>query len=415
MPREVPYIQIAQEHSEIKDELLASIEKVIDHGQFILGPELDEFEKIFAQLCQTSHAVGVNSGTDALILSLQALGIGDGDEVITPPNSFVASTSSVIIAGAKPVFVDVGEDYNIDPDLIEAAITPRTKAILPVHLTGRPAQMEQICQIADRHNLMIVEDAAQSVTAELNGRRVGSFGITGCFSCHPLKTLNACGDAGIITTDDIKLAEDLKVRRNLGLKNRNEAIYWGGNSRLDTLQASILITKSKHLDTWTEQRRANATLYRKYLDNIPNELFSMPCDKEGEKSVYHTFVAQADDRDNLQKHLSQNNISTAIHYPVPIHLHPVAKDLGYQKGDFPKTESQAEKIISLPIFSSTHISLPPNVDSPIDFLITFRIVYLEIILPLEVLFFIARLEKSGLLKEEDIEYVSQKIREFYQK
>ena len=321
---------------------------MLDHGQFILGDEVDEFERLFAELCGTSYAVGVNSGTDALILSLKALGVGPGDEVITVSNSFVASTGCVALVGASPVFIDVREDYNMDPGLIEAAITEKTKAILLVHLTGRPADMDPIMEVARKHGLYVVEDSAQAVGAEYKGQRVGSFGDVGCFSLHPLKTLNACGDGGVLTTNDVSLYKDLKILRNLGLRTRDDCVVWGLNSRLDTLQAAILICKLDHMNEWTDKRRANAWFYQELLENVPQVI--CPVEKSYERSVYHTFVIQADRRDGLREYLSNSGIGTAIHYPIPIHLHKAAENLGYGVGSFPVTERQAGKILSLPVY-----------------------------------------------------------------
>lgn len=344
----VPYVNLIGQNALIKTEVMAAIEAVIDHGHFILGDEVSEFERKFADLCQVPYAVGVNSGTDALTIALQTLNIGQGDEVITVPNSFIASTSCIAIVGAQPVFVDVGPDYNMDPNLLEAAITPRTKAILPVHLTGRPANMDPILEIAQRYDLYVIEDAAQSVVAEYKGKRVGSLGTIGCFSLHPLKTLSACGDGGILTTHDARLYESFKTRRNIGLATRDDCVMWAGNSRLDTLQAAVLLVKLGHLKEWTERRRENASIYRELLTDIPQ--VESPQELKYEKAVYHTFVIQADNRNRLRSHLAENGVGSAIHYPNPIHSQTVASWLGYQQGTFPVTESQASRILSLPVF-----------------------------------------------------------------
>ena len=348
----VPYVNLQAQHRPIKDKLLAAVGGVFDHGRFILGPEVEEFESRFAQLCGTDYAVGVNSGTDALILSLKALGIGPGDEVITPPNSFLASTSCITLLGARPVFVDVGDDYNIDPVLIEPAITKRTRAILPVHLTGRPADMDPIMEIARAHELYVVEDCAQAICAEYRGKRVGSFGHVGCFSLHPLKTLNACGDGGVLTTNDIALYRELKTLRNHGLVTRDESVNWGQNSRLDTLQAAILLAKLEYLEEWTEGRRANACFYHQHLSGLAD--VDLPADRSYERAVYHTFVVQTDCRDALRTYLSDRGIGTAIHYPIPIHLQKAASGLGYKVGSFPVTERHANRVLSLPIYPEVH-------------------------------------------------------------
>ena len=349
----VPYVDLGTQHSPIKDELLNAVSQVLDHGMFILGQEVEELERQFAAVCGVDFAVGVNSGTDALILSLKALGVGLGDEVITVVNSFVASTSCINLVGATPVLVDVRDDMNIDPALIEAAITPKTKAILPVHITGRPADMDQIMDIAERHDLYVIEDCAQSVGAKYNGRPVGSIGITGCYSLHPLKTLNACGDGGIITTNDPVIYQELKYLRNHGLKTREDCIMWGLNSRLDTMQAAMLLVKMKYLDEWTEKRRSNARYYQEHLAEV--EEIQLPSDDESEWAVYHTFVIQASNRDQLKEHLAKKHIRTVVSYPTPIHLQPAAAVLPYSFGSFPIAERQAERMLNLPVSSELDV------------------------------------------------------------
>jgi dTDP-4-amino-4,6-dideoxygalactose transaminase len=252
------------------------------------------------------------------------------------------------MVGARPVFVDVLDDYNINPALIEQAITPHTKVILPVHLTGRPADMAPILEIARKYGLYVVEDCAQAVSAEYRGQRVGSLGDVGCFSLHPLKTLNACGDGGVLTTNDPALAQEFKVLRNIGLKERDDCVLWGHNSRLDTIQAAMLLVKLDYLDQWTEQRQSNAQNYRELLGGMPQ--VQCPIDQNYERSVYHTFIVQADRRDSLKAHLTKKGVGTAIHYPIPIHLHKAAEHLGYSSGDFPVSERQAQRIISLPVY-----------------------------------------------------------------
>jgi dTDP-4-amino-4,6-dideoxygalactose transaminase len=345
---EIPFVNITAQHKPIKDEILTAISKVIDHSQFILGDEVAEFERQFAELCGVRYAIGVNSGTDALILALKSVGIGPGDEVITVPNSFITSTSCIMFLGATPVFVDVRDDYNIDPSKIEQAITQRTRAIIPVHLTGRPSDMDKILKISKSYNLFVIEDCAQAVTSEYKGRRVGSFGDIGCFSLHPLKTLNACGDGGMLTTNNEELYEKLKLLRNNGLKTRDECEMWSDNSRLDTLQAAILLVKLKYLEKWTEKRRSNAHFYQKHLANLSQ--VKVPFDKPYERAVYHTFVIQAEQRDLLKSHLAKCGISTNIHYPIPIHLQKAASVLGYKLGSFPVTEELSKNILSLPVY-----------------------------------------------------------------
>jgi dTDP-4-amino-4,6-dideoxygalactose transaminase len=330
----------------VKAQLLAAIDRVLDHGQYVLGPEVEEFERRFAAVCGAPFAVGLSDGTHSLLLALRALGIGPGDEVITAPNSFLASAASIALAGARPVFADVRDDLNIDPDQVAAAVTSRTRAIMPVHLTGRPADMERIGATAERHGLHIVEDAAQAVGATLNGRPVGSFGAAGCFSLHPLKNLAACGDAGVVTTTDRKLADQLRAARNHGLRGRDDCGAWGYNARLDTIQAAILNEKLPYLERWTAAKRGIAARYRDALCGV----VGVPVDRPGEGAVYQTFVIRADRRDDLQRHLAARGVDAKVHYPTPLHLQEAAADLGYSRGDFPITERLATEILSLPIY-----------------------------------------------------------------
>jgi dTDP-4-amino-4,6-dideoxygalactose transaminase len=344
----VPYIDLSPQHKNIKSELIEAFSGIIESGQFILGEEVKKFEKSFANLCGTKYVVGVANGTDALFLTMKALGIGKGDEVITAPNSFLASASSIAIAGATPVFADVRDDFNLDPEKVRKAITPKTKGIIAVHLTGRPAPMAELSDIAKQYNLYLIEDAAQAICAEYKGKRVGGLGVAGCFSLHPLKNLSACGDGGVITTNNDDLFNYLIKARNHGLKNRDESDFWSYNSRLDNLQAAILNVKLKELDKWTERRREIANIYYQKLKNIDNLI--LPFDKEFEKAVFHTFIIQIQQRDSLKQFLAEKGIDTKIHYPVPIHMQDAAKYLGYKKGNFPVTEKQAETILSLPVF-----------------------------------------------------------------
>jgi len=342
----VKYIDLPAQSLSIRTELLAAVAQVLESGEFILGCQVERFEKRFADLCGCAHALGVANGTDAIVMAFKALGIGPGDEVITAANSFLASAAAITLVGAKPVFVDVREDCNIDPELIEPALTPRTKAILPVHLTGKPADMHPILEIARGRNLHVIEDAAQAVSASYHGKRVGSFGVIGCFSLHPLKNLNACGDGGVMTTGDESLWNKLAKMRNHGLRNRDESEFWGFNSRLDSLQSAILNVKLDHLNEWTQERRRTAAFYREQLDGV----VQCPSDQPHEQSVYHTFVIQAEQRDELQRFLLEAGIETKVHYPIPIHLQPAARDLGYRRGDLPVTERLAQTILSLPIY-----------------------------------------------------------------
>ena len=321
---------------------------VVSTGLFTLGPELQEFETKFAQLHQVKYAIGVANGTDALILIMKALGIGTGDEVITAPNSFIATAGSIAMVGARPVFVDVDQSYNIDPSLIEKAITSKTKAILPVHLTGSPADMSAINKVAKKHKLYVIEDAAQAVSAVYKNKPVGSWGIAAEFSLHPLKNLNIWGDGGMITTNDSKLYEKLKMWRNHGLKNRDECEFFAHNARLDTLQAALGSMLIEKINDVTDIRRRNADFYDRQLKSLsPNVI--VPPRRSNVRDVFHTYVIQVMNRPELIKFLDKVGIESKVHYPIPLHLQKAAEYLGYKKGDFPVTESQTEKILSLPI------------------------------------------------------------------
>lgn len=355
---QIPYINLGLQHLQVKDDILKSIEKILTSGQFILGQSLQEFEQSFATLCGTKYALGVANGTDALILSMRAIEIGQGDEVITAPNSFLSSASSIILSGAKPVFADVRDDFNVDPEKIKKVITSHTKAIIAVHLTGHPAEMEEILKIAQEYKIAVIEDAAQAVGAEYKGKKVGSFGITGCFSLHPLKNLSACGDGGVIITNNDEVYNKLIKTRNHGLKNRDECECWSFNSRLDNLQAAILNIKIKKIQQWNDRRRQIASTYQHKFKTL-NIL--LPEDKEYEKSVYHTFIIQTDQRDKLKDYLFTKGIDTKIHYPIPIHLQQAAKELNYKKGDFPIAEKQCQTILSLPIY-------PELTDEQVDYI-----------------------------------------------
>lgn len=345
----VPYVDLGAQYSGIKQQVLDRIGTLLDSGAFIMGEELATFEKSFAELCGTKYAIGVANGTDALFLSLMALGIGKGDEVITAPNSYLASGSSIALAGATPVFADVLDDMNLDPQAVRKAITPRTKAIIAVHLTGRPARMEELLAIAKEHDLKVIEDCAQAIGATLNGQHVGSFGVTGCFSLHPLKNLAAAGDGGVITTNDDAVHAHLLKARNHGMRDRDHSAFFSYNSRLDNLQAAVLNVKLRELPRWTDRRRAIAAMYQFGLSGVGDLL--IPKDANGERAVYHTFIIQTMHRDALKAFLEERGIDTKIHYPVPIHLQQAAAYLGYKRGDFPVTEKQCATILSLPVFA----------------------------------------------------------------
>ncbi len=344
--RRVPYVNFPAQYAEERNEIMALVDDVFSKGAFVGGDYIAQLEAAIAEVVGVKHVIALNSGTDALILAMKGFGIGSGDEVITPPNSFVASTAAITAVGAIPVFVDVKPDQNIDPALIKAAISGRTKAIMPVHLTGRVAEMDRIMEIAEQYDLKVIEDAAQSFGSRYQDVMSGAIGHAGCFSAHPLKNLNAAGDAGFITTDDDSLAEHARLLRNHGLKDRETVVTWGTVSRMDNLQAAFLTMRLKHTDDVVEKRRANAQLYRDLLQD--SAVFMPPC-VQAEFNTFHTFVVQIERRDALRAYLAECGIETAVHYPVPIHLQPAAVGLGHKSGDFPATEYQASRIVSLPI------------------------------------------------------------------
>ena len=344
--RQVPYVNFRAQFEEERSEILGAVEDVFTTGQFVSDAAVAKLEQELADYIGVKHVIALNSGTDALLLGMKAIGIGPGDEVITPPNSFVASTAAIVLLGATPVFADVRDDQNIDPDAVAAAITSRTKAIMPVHLTGRMADMRPLMQLAEKHGLAVIEDAAQSVGSLYEGRQAGTFGLISCFSAHPLKNLNAAGDGGFVTTDDDAIANKIRLLRNHGLIDRNTVQNWGTVSRMDVLQSEFLRVRLKRLDSVIERRRRNAENYRRLLADMP---VFVPPDRNFEFNTFHVFVIQTDRRDELQKYLGNNGVGTAIHYPIPIHLQPAAVELGHKRGDFPMTERQADRILSLPI------------------------------------------------------------------
>lgn len=341
----VPYVNFTKQFEESREETMAAIEAVMRRGDFILGREVTEFENEFAKLCGVKHALGVANGTDSLIICMRILGIGPGDEVITTSNSWISSASSIALIGAKPVFVDVASDQNMDPMLLEKAITRKTKCIMPVHLTGRSARMPEILAIAKKHGIPVLEDAAQAAGASVAGIKAGAGGLFGSFSLHPLKNLNATGDAGIITTSDDEMAVQIKKWRNHGMRNRDEIDFWGYNSRLDTVQAAILLPRLRRLPEVIEKRRA---LAKRYVAGL-SEIVECPVERDDEFHTYHVFVIQCDRRDELQAFLLAKGIDTKVHYPIPIHLQKAAEGLGYKRGSLPVTERQMGRILSLPI------------------------------------------------------------------
>lgn len=366
----IPFIDLRPQYLEIKKRLDSALLNLFKKGDFILGREVKLFEKEFAKYCNVKFAVGVNSGTDALFLGLLSLGIGKGDEIIVPAFTFIASSLAISFTGARPVFVDIDEKtYNIDINKIKNAITKRTKAILPVHLYGQPADMQPILKIAKKYDLKIVEDACQAHGAIYknpksqrgpqereggggvgvpNPKKVGSLGDIGCFSFYPTKNLGCCGDGGMVVTDNESIYKKLLMLRDYGRKSRYEHTSIGYNSRLDTIQAVILRIKLKYLDKWNVLRRDKAHFYTDKLKGT--EDITVPYEADYAYHVYHIYAIRVKDRDKLVKRLTDKGIGVLIHYPIPLHLQKVYKDLGYKKGDFPAAEKVANEIISLPMY-----------------------------------------------------------------
>ena len=344
----VNFLDLKSQYSSIKEEINEAIQKVLDSTAFAAGPFVKSFEENFAQAHKARFCVGVNSGTAALHAALMALDIKTGDEVIVPANTFFATPESVSLAGATPVFVDCEEDfYNIDVTKIEQAITKKTKAIIAVHLYGQPAQMDKIKEIADKHDLLLLEDCAQAHLAEYDNKPVGTFGACGCFSFYPGKNLGAYGEGGAIITNDENLYKKLMKIRDHGMSQKYHHDIIGHNYRLEGMQGAILDVKLKHLDSWTNVRRKNADLYRTLLKENKNIVLPMEMPKA--KHVYHLFVIRTPKRDELQKYLAENGIYTGLHYPIPCHLQKAYEGLGYKVGDFPASEKYAGEILSLPM------------------------------------------------------------------
>lgn len=344
----VPFVDLRAQYQSIKDEVQEAVTGVMERCDFVLGGKVAEFEKAFADYCGAQYGIGVDSGYSALEILVQAHGIGPGDEVITAANTFIATTLAITNSGAVPVLVDMDpKTYNLDPSKIEAAITPNTKAIMPVHLYGQPADMDAIMAVAEKHNLVVIEDASQAHGSKVNGKRVGGIGHSAGFSLYPGKNLGGYGDAGIITTNDPEIDEKCRMLRNLGMKVKYYHDIKGYNHRLDTMQAAVLCVKLPHLDSWSQNRRNAAAMYTEKLKGLnvitPHEAgFAEP--------VYHLYVIQVEDRDGLQKHLGEAGVASGIHYPIPIHMQDAYAELPYQEGSFPETEAYAKNILSLPIY-----------------------------------------------------------------
>ncbi|MEE3258771.1 MAG: DegT/DnrJ/EryC1/StrS family aminotransferase [Candidatus Latescibacterota bacterium] len=342
----VPFSYLDRQFADI-DAYLDDIRQLVLGGDFTLGAAVAEFEERFARLCDAPHAVGVGSGTDALTLPLRCAGLEPGDEVITTPMTFIATVGAIAMAGGRPVFVDSEDGFVIDPGKIEAAITPKTRAIVPVHYTGNVAAMPKIMDIAARNGLTVVEDACQAIGGRIEGMSVGSWGVAAGFSLHPLKNLNVWGDGGIVVTHSAELADKLRLYRNHGLKNRDEVVMFGPNSRLDSLQAVIGNRLIDEVDFITDRRIAIAARYDAALAEL-GDFVSVPERRAGVKHVFHLYVIRAQRRDELLAHLTAKGVEAKIHYPIPVHLQEAAQHLGYGRGDFPVSESDSESIITLP-------------------------------------------------------------------
>ncbi len=343
----INFIDLKRQYQSIKNEIDTAIDNVIKNTNFILGEEVEKFEKEFADYCNVKYGIGVNSGTSALHLALLANNISKGDEVITVANTFIATVLAISLTGAEPILVDINEkNYNININKIEEKITDKTKAIIPVHLYGQSADMDPILELAEKYNLKVIEDACQAHGAEYKGKKVGCYGNAACFSFYPSKNLGAYGDAGMVVTNDEKISERLVMLRNYGQKVKYHHLMKGFNNRLDTIQATILRVKLKRLDEWNEARRKNAKRYNELL----GDAVITPIEESYARHIYHLYVIRVKNREDLQKFLNEKGISTAIHYPIPIHMQKAYLDLGYKEGDFYATEKSAKEILSLPMF-----------------------------------------------------------------
>jgi len=344
----VPFVDLKAQFRALREEVVPRVTRVMEEGSFILGPDVARFEEHFAAHTGARYCIGVESGTGALQLALQAMGVGEGDEVIIPANTYIASAIAISAIGARPVPVDVDASYLIDPARLDEALTPRTKAIMPVHLYGQAVPMDAIVEFAGGHGIDVLEDACQAHGARWNGRRVGSFGRAGCFSFYPGKNLGAYGDGGAIVTDDADLADGLRLLRDFGQRKKYEHLVKAGSCRLDSIQAAVLDVKLPHLDAWNDARRRHAASYDARLSEIG---IKPPLRSSDEAHVYHLYVIEVEQRARVMAALSERGIATGIHYPVPIHLQPAYADLGLGRGAFPRTERGADRILSLPMFA----------------------------------------------------------------
>ncbi|MBL7127387.1 MAG: DegT/DnrJ/EryC1/StrS family aminotransferase [Ignavibacteria bacterium] len=345
----IPFLDLKQQYKSIKEEIDPAIQNVIDNTAFVLGKPVSDFEQEFAKAHNVNHCIGVSSGTDGNHLVLWTLGIGAGDEVIVPANTFIATAEGVTLCGAKPVFVDCCSDsYNIDPDKVEELINSKTKAIVAVHLYGQPVDMDALREIAKKHKIFLVEDAAQAHLSEYKGKKVGGLSDAASFSFYPGKNLGAYGEAGAVTTNDDELAKKFKMYREHGQSEKYHHETFGHNYRMEGIQGAVLGVKLKHLNEWTEKRRAVAKKYKDLLKGVGDIV--LPTEMPYSKHVYHLFVIKTKWRDELQNYLNENDISNGLHYPIPLHLQNSYKQLGYKKGDFPNTEDLAFNCLSLPMF-----------------------------------------------------------------
>lgn len=343
------FLDLKKQYQSIKKEINQAIQRVLNSGSFILGKEVEDFERELANYCGVKYAIGVNSGTDALLLSLMALEIGPGDEVITTPFTFIATAEVIALRGAKPIFVDINpKTFNIDENKIESVITSRTKAIIPVHLFGQPLEMDKIMKIAKKYNLYVIEDCAQAIGAQYQGKMVGNFGDFGCLSFFPSKNLGAYGDGGAVLTNNKRLAEKIKMLRVHGSKKKYYHDLIGINSRLDALQAAILKVKLKYLNFWIKSRQKKAKIYNQGFAHIKEIV--IPSVAKNCQHVYHQYTLRVKNRNKLIKYLKQNSVPSIVYYPVPLHLQPVFKYLGYKKGDLPEAEKASKEVLSLPIY-----------------------------------------------------------------
>jgi len=344
----VPLLDLKVQYAKLADEIMDAVSEVLKSQRCIGGPKVEELEKSIARVSDCKYAVGVSSGTDAILNSLMSLDIGSGDEVITTPFTFFATAGCIARVGARPVFVDIDPaTYNIDPAGIEAAVTKKTKAIMPVHLYGQMADMDSIMEVAKKHNLFVIEDAAQSITSEYKGRKAGSIGTTGCFSFFPSKNLGGIGDGGMIVTNDKGVYERLFIMRNHGSKPKYYHSYIGGNFRLDPIQAAALLVKLPHLDEWSQGRRRNAAYYNKKFEGT---IVNTPYISEDCVSIFNQYVIRVPRRDEVVEHLNENDIGCEIYYPVPMHLQKCFEYLGYKEEDFPEAEKAAREVMALPVY-----------------------------------------------------------------